>query len=94
MHRDVVKCSCASGCCTISSGQGRRWRNRLNIINQMNNLLKSASTVAERNKAQWTRWRFIEGFGGYLPGAVSLPWSAGTKYQRNLVDKSLCMIHL
>lgn len=54
--------------------------------------MESASTAAERKKAKWTRWRFIEGFGGYLPAAVSLPRSAGTKYRSNPVDKSLRVI--
>ncbi|MGG1659263.1 hypothetical protein [Brevibacillus sp. NRS-1366] len=56
--------------------------------------LISASTVAARHGAQWTRWRFIEGFGGYLPAAVSLPQSAWTKHQGDLVDKTVRVILL
>ncbi|WP_141385457.1 hypothetical protein [Brevibacillus brevis] len=56
--------------------------------------MESASTEAARHGAQWTRWRFIEGFGGYLPAAVSLPQSAGTKHQGDLMDKTLRVIRI
>jgi len=61
---------------------------------QMSKTLISASTVAARHGAQWTRWRFIEGFGGYLPAAVSLPQNAWTKHQGDLMDKTVRMILL
>ncbi|MFP3416165.1 hypothetical protein SB773_32515, partial [Bacillus sp. SIMBA_074] len=50
------------------------------------------STVAARHGAQWTRWGFIEEFGGYLPAAVSLPQSIRTKHQGDLIDKNVCVI--
>ncbi|WP_164684928.1 hypothetical protein [Brevibacillus reuszeri] len=54
--------------------------------------MTSASTVAARHGAQWTRWRFIEEFGGYLPAAVSLPQSARTKHLGDRMDKIVRVI--
>lgn len=70
-------------------GDGRKKRQRDDWTT-----LKSASTAVARHGAQWTRWRIIEAFGGYLPVAVSLPRSAGAKQQGDLMDKNLRVIRL
>jgi|GEM_PF-5326726 len=55
---------------------------------------QSASTAAARHGAQWTRWRFIEAFGGCLPVAYHYRQGTGTKQWGNLLDKTCVMIHL